>query len=231
MNKYYRICLSATLFLTIFLLAGAGYRERSFALASRIAPEVLRFHVIANSDSRRDQEIKLKVKDFLLEEIQTGLLELQEESSEGSSERSSVKSSVKSSEGITKKMVCQYVTDHRSELEQAASAHMAALGVSCTADIRIEPWEFPEKIYGDMVFPAGTYDAVRVILGEGRGQNFWCVLYPTLCYLDSTHAVVPDESKALLKTVIPEEDFSSLLMTRSSGYQIRFKTLPWLNRS
>ena len=65
-----------------------------------------------------------------------------------------------------------------------------------------------------MTFPAGIYDAVRVVLGTGEGQNFWCVLYPSLCYIDSTYAVVPDSSKEALQTLIPEDDFLALLSAR-----------------
>lgn len=65
-----------------------------------------------------------------------------------------------------------------------------------------------------MTFPAGEYEAVRVVLGAGEGQNFWCVLYPSLCYLDSTYAIVPDSSKELLHTVLPEDDFQALLQAR-----------------
>lgn len=61
---------------------------------------------------------------------------------------------------------------------------------------------------------AGTYDAVRVLLGEGKGKNFWCVLYPSLCYVDSTHAVVPEGSRDQLKALLPEDDFSALMPAR-----------------
>jgi len=91
---------------------------------------------------------------------------------------------------------------------------MKSRGFSYGADIRLEQCLFPEKTYGDMTFPAGTYDAVRVLLGEGKGKNFWCVLYPSLCYVDSTHAVVPEDSRDQLKALLPEDDFSALMRAR-----------------
>ena len=75
-----------------------------------------------------------------------------------------------------------------------------------------------------MTFPAGEYDAVRVVLGEGGGKNFWCVLYPSLCYIDSTYAVVPDSSKELLQSLLPEDDFQSLLRARHFSFTRNKKT-------
>lgn len=176
-----------TLALLILLPAANGYRRKEEALVSRISPKILRFHVLANSDSPQDQELKLQVRDLLLDEIRKG----------GASD--------------SKEQVSRYILENKNELEQKAERYMADCGFPYEADIRFEQSLFPEKTYGDMTFPAGRYDAVRVLLGEGKGQNFWCVLYPSLCYLDSTCSVVPDTSKTQLKSLLSEEDFSSLV--------------------
>lgn len=193
MKKKCYICLSMVLWIMAFLLVMNGIRRKDEALASRIAPAVLRFHVLANSDSAADQALKLEVKDLLLEKIRDG---------------------VSAEDEPSRELIMAYVRSHKEELEQAAVSCMADRGFAYGADIRLEQCPFPEKTYGDMTFPAGAYDAVRVIIGEGKGQNFWCVLYPSLCYLDTTHAVVPDESKDQLKALIAEDDFSSLMQAR-----------------
>lgn len=190
MKKKYYICLSFTLTLMAFLVAMSSVRRQDAERASRIAPEILRFHVLANSDSSKDQALKLEVKDLLLNEIQ------------------------KTSGASSKEELCLYITENRDSLEEDANEYMKSRGFDYTAEILLEQCRFPEKTYGDMTFPAGTYDAVRVLIGEGQGRNFWCVLYPSLCYLDSTHAVVPDESKEVLKGLIPEDDFLALLKAR-----------------
>lgn len=190
MKKKYYICLSFTLVLTAFLVVMSAVRNRNTALASRIAPEILRFHVLANSDSSGDQALKLEVKDLLLEEIR------------------------KNSGADSKEALCGYIAENRRSLEQTAESYMESRGYGYRAEILLEQCMFPEKTYGDMTFPAGTYDAVRVLIGEGKGKNFWCVLYPSLCYLDSTYAVVPDESKDTLKALLPEDDFLALLKAR-----------------
>jgi stage II sporulation protein R len=67
---------------------------------------------------------------------------------------------------------------------------------------------FPTKMYGDITLPAGTYEALRVIIGEGEGQNWWCVMFPPLCFVDATHGTVPDSVKEDLKSVLSEEEYS-----------------------
>lgn len=216
MKKNYYICLSILLWLMAFLLAAGGLRRRDEALAARIAPEILRFHVLANSDSAEDQALKLEVKDLLLGEIRNGVLAAAEsqEAPPASSKPRIAESQENGDREITKSALCAYILKHKTELERTAETCMAGRGFDYTADIRLEQCEFPEKTYGDMTFPAGTYDAVRVLIGQGQGKNFWCVLYPSLCYLDSSHAVVPDDSKEQLKALVAEDDFNALLAAR-----------------
>lgn len=190
MRKKYNICLSVMLFFMAFLVAMSSIRNRDTAMAARIAPEILRFHVLANSDSREDQTLKLEVKDLLLKEIR------------------------ETSGAASKEELCVFISQNHERLEKTADNYMKSRGFDYTAEILLEQCHFPEKTYGDMTFPEGTYDAVRVLLGEGKGHNFWCVLYPSLCYLDSTHAVVPEESKEILEGLLPEDDFLSLLNVR-----------------
>lgn len=189
MKKKYDFCLSVALLLTAFLLAMSGVRKKEEALAARLAPEILRFHVLANSDAPEDQALKLEVKDYLLEEIRHHVSDSRES-------------------------ILSYIGDNQDVLEQSAEQFMAQRGFEYPAQILLETCEFPQKTYGDMTFPAGVYEAVRVVLGNGEGQNFWCVLYPSLCYLDSTYAVVPDSSKEQLQSLISEDDFQALLTAR-----------------
>lgn len=206
MKKKYHFCLFTTLVLMAFLLIMSGLRRRDEALAARIAPEILRFHVLANSDSPEDQALKLEVKDLLLAKIQAGL-KAELTAAPGTAARASVAE-------LSRDQVLQYITDHKYALEQDAMTYIENRGTSYPVDILFETCQFPEKTYGDMTFPAGTYDAVRVLIGEGKGQNFWCVLYPSLCHLDSTHAIVPDSSKETLRSLLPEDDFQALLTAR-----------------
>jgi len=144
MKKKYQFCLSLTLGLLIFLLTMSGLRRKEEALASRIAPEILRFHVLANSDSSSDQALKLEVKDFILEKLRAGLTE---------------------EEAASKEAVSRYVTTHKAALETAEERYIKERGFDYEVRVGLEQCLFPEKTYGDMTFPAGTYDAVRVFIG------------------------------------------------------------------
>ncbi len=94
---------------------------------------------------------------------------------------------------------------------------MAEKGFDYQAEIQMGYQYFPEKTYGDVTLPCGDYDAVQVLLGDGRGRNWWCVLYPRLCFLDITHGVVPEESKQLLKNTLSPVDYAALLNVQPPG--------------
>lgn len=195
MKRTYKLCLSILCFFICFLLAMSGLRARDEALAADIAPKILRFHVLANSDSSEDQALKLRVKDLLLEKIRDGAA---------------------MNEVSGKEDLKAYIQAESSTLEATAEDFIHSEGYDYGVHVGIETCEFPVRTYGDMTFPAGMYEAVRVVIGEGAGHNFWCVLYPSLCYTDSVHASMSEESKETLKSLIPEDDFQALLKARSA---------------
>ena len=104
-----------------------------------------------------------------------------------------------------------YILSESSTLETAAEDFIHSFGYDYGVHVGIETCRFPVRTYGDMTFPAGMYEAVRVTIGNGAGHNFWCVLYPSLCYTDSIHASMPEGSKETLKSLIPEDDYEALL--------------------
>ena len=97
------------------------------------------------------------------------------------------------------------------EIEAVAKEKMQQKGYSYDADATLSSCYFPVKTYGDMIFPAGEYEALKVNLGKSAGKNWWCVMYPTLCFVDSTYQIVPGESKEKLKKCLTEEEYNSLL--------------------
>lgn len=199
--KYRRdLFLCLTCLLLAFLLTMAGRRQSDEAMASRIAPEILRFHVLANSDSDEDQQLKLRVRTLLLDSIYEDLGE-------------------NASLDDTK----EYVLANKDSLECEAEDYMKTEGYDYPAHIEVTKCYFPTKTYGDMVFPCGTYEAVRVEIGRGKGHNWWCVLYPPLCFIDSTYAVVPDSSRDILKETIDAADYQALL-NKQPKVQIRIRS-------
>ena len=187
MNRTNQFSLSILCFFICFLLAMSGIRARDEALAADIAPKILRFHVLANSDSAEDQALKLCVKDLLLRDG----------------------AAVKQISG--KEELKAYILSESSTLEADAEDFIHSFGYDYGVRVGIETCRFPVRTYGDMTFPAGMYEAVRVTIGNGAGHNFWCILYPSLCYTDSIHASMPEGSKETLKSLIPENDYEALL--------------------
>ena len=205
--KYRRdLFLCLTCLLLAFLFTMAGQRQSDEAMAARIAPEILRFHVLANSYSDEDQQLKLRVRTLLLDSIYEELGE-------------------NASLDDTK----EYVLANKDSLEQEAEDYMKAEGYDYPAHMEVTECYFPTKTYGDMVFPCGTYDAVRVEIGKGKGHNWWCVLYPPLCFVDSTYAVVPDSSREILRESLDAADYQALLKKQPEVHiRIRSKFLELL---
>lgn len=203
------LILSAACFLAAFLCAMGWLQIRTENIAGRIAPKILRLHILANSNSQADQELKLDVKSFLMEELARELPK------ETSSE---------------KEAICNYVEAHRESLENKLEAFMASSGYSYHADIHTTQTYFPTKSYGSLTLPCGVYDAVQVTLGEGRGRNWWCVLYPRLCFIDAAHAVIPEESREELRILLGDDDYASLFDNHPVRITVRFKLLEWWKR-
>lgn len=154
----------------------------------RIAKEILRFHILANSDKVEDQEIKLKMKDIVVKKVQELL-----------------------KNAVTKEEAKEILVSNLDEIEQIVRTALKKEGREETVTAVIEKRTFPIKVYGDMVFPAGEYEALDIKLGEAKGKNWWCVMYPSLCLIDGTYQVVPEEEKEKLEGAIGEADFQMLL--------------------
>ncbi len=174
-----------------------------------IAEEVLRFHVLANSDSEEDQEVKLLVRDAVLEWI-----DIERNNGNGQAER-------KDTDNAKESELC-FLSEHLSEIEESANRVLEEQGMSYQAQASIENCYFPERAYGDCTFPAGWYDALRIRLGEAKGHNWWCVLYPGLCFSDCLHAVVDEDELADLKEVLTVDEYESLLR-RPKKWKIAFR--------
>ena len=162
-----------------------------------IAGEVLRFHVLANSDSDDDQELKLQVRDQVLAFMQE---ELPEDADLRETE--------------------SWVGEHLSELEDIARQKIIDEGYEYGVNAELTDCYFPKRTYGDVTFPAGTYHALRISIGAAEGHNWWCVLYPNLCFTDAVHAVVPEDGKEKIKSVLSEDDYETL--TATSDFKIRW---------
>ena len=166
-----------------------------------LAQEVLRFHVLANSDSNEDQEVKLKVRDKVLAYMEENMTsQLQEEPDAGKTKA--------------------WIEAHLEEIERTANQVLEQEGYPYRSEAELEVTYFPDKQYGDIFFPQGEYEALRIRLGDARGHNWWCVLYPSLCFTDTTCTVVSDEGREGLKEVLTAEEYE--MVTATSDFKIKW---------
>lgn len=189
MSRKAKIAGIAALFLlTVILMMLYHRRVTEQRLQKNIAKEVLRLHVVANSDSETDQALKLKVKETIVTYLR-GVM----------------------SDASTVEEAREEVQKRLPEIEEIAREKMQVEGYNYEADASLTECYFPVKEYGDLTFPAGDYEALKVNIGKSAGKNWWCVMYPTLCFVDSTYQIVPEESKDKLKECLTDEEYNSLL--------------------
>ena len=98
-------------------------------------------------------------------------------------------------------------------------------GYNYNISVEIGNFSFPTKTYGDITLPSGNYDALRVKIGEAKGQNWWCVMFPPLCFIDISSGIVPEESKNSLKDSMTEEEYSLISNQKDNNLKFKFKLL------
>ena len=187
------LCLA--LILSI-LLSFTGFA----AVCEEIPSQVLRLHVLANSDSAEDQSLKLKVRDRILKES------------------SGVMAGVGNLEGAEKA-----VSDRLQGLQKAAEDEIRRQGYDYPVAVSLGKTYFSTRVYGDVTLPAGEYDALRVVIGTGKGHNWWCVIFPALC-------LPAAEDKEQLEDVLSPNELKIVRGKGNGGYEIKFKTVEYYER-
>ncbi len=167
-------------------------------ISSDLRDNVFRLHVIANSNSEEDQNLKYVVRDNLIQYM------------------NSICDNVSS-----KEEAIQMVSTHLTDFTNIANKTIQENGFSYNADVEIGNFSFPTKTYADISFPSGYYDALKVKIGKAEGQNWWCVLYPSLCFVDVTSGILPEESKEELEGNLTSEEYQ--LISENSNPTINFK--------
>lgn len=169
---------------------------------------IVRFHVRANSDSEEDLALKYEVRDAVLAELADGLETVEDDGA-----------------------ALRYIMQKLPDIRQAARAVVDEVGYDYTISAYIVREEFPIREYGELVLPAGTYRALRVDIGAAKGENFWCMLYPMMCYTMDAGAVVDSEDTEKLAQALDEESYEKLFVkrdTKGDNVKVRLKILEWL---
>lgn len=177
------------------------------AVSSNLKDNIFRLHVIANSDSIEDQNLKYIVRDNLLKYMN----EICKETS-------------------NKSDAINIANQHKDDFLQIAKDTIKEEGYSYDVNVEIGEYDFPSKSYGDISIPSGKYDALKVKIGDSNGQNWWCVMFPPLCFIDLNTGIVPESSKQLLKDVLTDEEYA-LISDNSSDINFKFKLLELFSNS
>lgn len=189
-NKWNALETALLIALAVCLLTGAAALQRQDDLQQKM----IRLHVIANSDSREDQALKLQVRDEVLA--------FTEQTMRRSDSREAANAALE---------------DALPEIRRLAEDTLRQNGCADTVETRLEPTEFPLKAYDGFRLPAGEYMALRVLIGEAQGQNWWCVVYPPLCMTAAS-----DVAQTGIACGMEQEELS-LMQEEGEEYQVKFR--------
>ena len=196
-NRVLFVVCTLLLLTGCYLFAANAVRARQ---VEAISDKVLRFHVIAKSDSENDQRRKLLVRDAVGAWME---LKLQHAKDRADCE--------------------QIIDETMDQIRAVAEQTLEQDGEAEQVRVQLANVEFPDKVYGDYTFPAGTYRALQIIIGDGEGHNWWCVLYPNLCFSSEGYDVTGEKAKQELTQVLSATEYQTLL--REHRYRLRFRFL------
>lgn len=204
MRKFLKnLIILLILFCMFFAVTAYSYATNvSYGLSENI----FRLHILANSDSKEDQDLKLKVRD--------GIIAYMENLTSNIS---------------NKEEVIEISNKHTDDFKKIAEQIIHENGYNYDVNIEIGNFYFPTKHYGNISLPAGNYDALKIEIGKAEGQNWWCSLFPPLCFVKISSGAIDEEGTEYLKENLSEEEFA-IVSNSSSNIQFKFKIIEMLNK-
>ena len=184
----------------LFIYIGISAISYADSVSDNISSGVFRLHVIANSDSEEDQKLKYIVRDAILDKMNTKY------------------KSVSTKEELVSML-------NLEEIRNIAKQTIIDEGYSYDVSVEIGNFAFPTKTYGDISLPSGLYDALRVKIGQAEGKNWWCVMFPPLCFVDVSSGIVPEDSKNILKNSMGSEEYELISDKNSNDISFKFKLI------
>ena len=205
-SKVKMVIILTFLFFVYTTICAISYAN---TISTDISDSVFRLHVIANSDSDTDQNLKYIVRDHLLEYMNTLCANC-----------------------TSKEEAITIANQHIENFKEIALETIKNEGFHYSVNVSIGNFAFPTKDYGDISLPAGDYDALKVEIGEAKGQNWWCVMFPPLCFVDASSGVIPEESKEELENSLTDEELSIVSDNEENfTFKLKFKILEILNNT
>lgn len=196
MKKLKYIFILTLLFISFLFITISSYAN---TISKDISDNFFRLHILANSDSNEDQTLKLKVRDNIIEYMNTI-----------------------SYDGLSKAEAIDLTQEHINDFQKIAEQTIKESGYNYSVSLEIGNFYFPTKNYGNISLPAGYYDALKIKIGNAQGQNWWCSLFPPLCFVDISSGIIDEESEENLKTNLSEEEFA-IIADNSETVKLKFK--------
>lgn len=197
-GTFRRVTLLILLFVAFFIVTAYSYAT---TVSNELSDNIFRLHILANSDSDEDQALKLKVRDAIIEYMKTLTNDLSD-----------------------KQSAMAIANEHLDNFKQIAEQVIQENGYDYSVDLEIGNFYFPTKYYGNLSLPAGNYDALRIKIGKAEGQNWWCSLFPPLCFVSVTSGVVDAEGEEYLRENLSDEEFA-IIAGDSSDVEFKFKII------
>lgn len=195
-----RIFIVFLMFMLFFIFYTISY---SRSISRDLESHIFRLHVIANSDSVEDQNFKLYVRDKIVEYLGNYSFKNKEE-------------------------LINFLNSNKNEIENIVENCMKEKNILYNYSIEIGNSFFPKKNYSNITMPSGYYDGLKIKLGKAEGKNWWCVLFPPMCLIDSSTCKLTEESEEILNNSLNLET-ESLIYSSQTSYQVKFKIVDFIN--
>lgn len=195
MKKSLCILVFIILILGLILFSAQSYAK---TISSDLSNNFFRLHILANSNSAEDQKLKLKVRDKIIEYMNNHNF-------------------------TSKEDAIYYVENNLSELYKIAKNTINDNGYNYSINIEVGNFYFPTKTYGNLSLPAGFYDGIKIEIGNAEGQNWWCSLFPPLCFVDISSGIIEDDDLNKLENELSNEEFNLITEQNTSNTDIKFK--------
>ncbi len=170
-------------------------KAKLYMTQQALAEDVLRFHILANSDSEEDQALKMQVKEEVI---------------------SYMEESLSDTDDLLTTQV--WVENQIEVIEELCVQSIQDKGYDYSVSVTLEESYFPVKTYGDITFPEGEYQALRIEIGQAEGQNWWCCLYPELCFIDATYGIVTEDGKEVLREELTQAEYE--MITQPENWKV-----------
>ena len=190
-------CLGICLLLFVLIWMGSILKDRK-----QLNEDLIRLHVVAESDSEEDQSVKLLVRDAVTEYLKDAMGEITDV-----------------------KVAKDYIQNQLPQIEMIANQVLAEAGIDASAVVSFAKETFDTRFYDTFKLPAGVYESLRIVIGEGQGKNWWCVVFPTLCLPATT-----DGFESVAAGAGFDDDLTGALEGKTK-YEIRFFLLDWLGKA